>query len=55
LNGASRRQGMFNAKITNGDEAVGKGVKVTITDERGQDPETWVEDVECLKCAQVLD
>jgi BAH domain len=55
LNGANRREGMFNAKITNGDEAVGKGVKVTITDERGQDPETWVEDVKCLKCGQVLD
>lgn len=55
LNGANRRDGMFKASITNGDEAVGKAVKVTITDERGQDPETWVEDVKCLKCGHVLD
>jgi len=55
LNGANRRQGMFNAKIINGDETLGKGVKVTITDERGQDPETWTEDVECLKCGKIFD
>ena len=55
LNGANGRQGMFNAKINNADEAAGKGLKVTITDKRGQDPGTWVEDVRCLKCGQVLD
>ena len=55
LNGANRWQGMFNAKIINGDETLGKGVKVTITDERGQDPETWTEDVECLKCGNIFD
>jgi hypothetical protein len=55
LNGANRRQGMFNAKIINGDETLGKGVRVTITDERGQDPETWTEDVECLKCGKIFD
>ena len=55
LNGANRRDGMFKATITNGDEVAGKAIKVTITDERGQDPETWVEDIKCLKCGQVLD
>ena len=55
MNGANRRQGMFSAKISNPDEGVDKGIKVTITDERGQDPETWIEDVECLKCGQILD
>jgi hypothetical protein len=55
LNDANRRQGMFNAKIINSDETLGKGVRVTITDERGQDPETWTEDVECLKCGKILD
>jgi hypothetical protein len=55
VNGANRRNGMFKASITNGDETVGKAVKVTIKDERGQDPETWVEDVKCLKCGQILD
>jgi len=44
-NGANVRQGMFNAMINNADEAAGEGLKVTITDKRGQDPETWVEDV----------
>ena len=48
-------RGLFNAKITNGDETAGRGVKATITDERGQDPETWTEDVECLKCGKLLD
>ena len=48
-------KGLFSAKITNGDETVGKGVKATITDERGQDPETWTEDVKCLKCGKLLD
>jgi hypothetical protein len=46
---------MFNAKINNADEAAAKGLKVTITDKGGQDLETWVEDVRCLKCGQVLD
>jgi hypothetical protein len=55
LNSANRRDGMFKATITNGDEVAGKAIKVTVTDERGQDPETWVEDVKCLKCGQVLD
>ena len=55
LNGANGRQGMFNAKIKNADEAAGKGLQVTITDKRGKDPETWVEAVRCLKCGQVLD
>ncbi len=48
-------KGMFSAKITNGDETVCRDVKATITDERGQDPETWTEDVECLKCGKLLD
>lgn len=48
-------KGKFSAKITNGDESTGKGVKATITDERGQDPETWTENIECLKCGNVLD
>jgi hypothetical protein len=55
LNGTNWRQGMFNAKINNADEAAAKGLKVTITDKGGQDLETWVEDVRCLKCGQVLD
>ena len=46
---------MFNVKIKNADEAAGIGLQVTITDKRGKDPETWVEDVRCLKCGQVLD
>ena len=51
-NGGKRRPGMFTAKIINSDD--GGKVKVTITDERGQDPETWTEDVECLKCGRAL-
>jgi len=41
--------------VNNADEAAGKGLRVAITDKRGQDPETWVEDMRCLKCFQVLD
>ena len=53
LNGAAKRwQGMFTAKIVNSED--GANVKVTITDERGQDPETWVQDVDCLKCGKIL-
>jgi hypothetical protein len=55
LNGTKGGQGMLNAKINHADEAAGKGLEVTITDKSGQDPETWVEHVRCLKCGQVLD
>ena len=47
---------MFRAEIVVMDAAAtGHGVNVKITDERGQDPEMWSEDVECLRCGKVLD
>ena len=46
-------EGKFTASINTSQPGVAE--KVTITDERGQDPETWTEDVKCLKCGKVVD
>lgn len=46
-------EGKFTASIDT--QKAGVAGKVTVTDERGQDPETWTETVLCLKCGKPVD
>ena len=52
-------EGKFTATIQQSDEGTEvenvKTVNFEITDERAQDPETWVEKVRCLKCHAQMD
>ena len=48
--------GKFSVDFVKVEETPGsQEVKLMITDERGQDPETWTEAVHCLKCDHVLE